>query len=53
MSTSKTIGAIFVSLLLGAVTFFIASPKKVIKKKERSVTEPVDGGIDQKEDLFI
>ena len=53
MSTSRTIGAIAVSLLLGAVTFFIATPKKVVKKKEKSFSEPIDGGVEPKEDLFI
>lgn len=53
MSTSKTIGAILVSVIIGAVTFFIASPKKIIKKKEREVSEPLDENSNVKEDLFI
>ncbi len=53
MSTSKTIGAIVLSVLLGAVTFFIASPKKVVKKKEKEVSEPLEGNSNAKENLFI
>lgn len=53
MSTSKTIGAIAVSILLGAVTFFIAAPKKVIRKKEKEVSEPLEENSSVKEDLFI
>lgn len=53
MSTSKTIGAIIVSLILGVVTFFIASPKKIIKKKEKEVAEPLDENSKAKDNLFI
>ena len=53
MSTSKTIGAILLSVILGAVTFFIASPQKMVKKKEKEVSEPLEGNSDPKEDLFI
>lgn len=53
MSKSKTISTIFISLLVGALTFFIAAPKKVVKKREKSVSEPIDESMNQKEDLFI
>lgn len=53
MSIQKTIGTILISFFIGAVTFFIATPKKISKKKEKSVSEPVDDPIDPKENLFI
>ncbi|MEP5611405.1 MAG: hypothetical protein ABJP45_04115 [Cyclobacteriaceae bacterium] len=53
MSTSKTIGAIVMSILIGTVTFFIASPKKIVRKKEKEVSEPLEENSSIKEDLFI
>lgn len=53
MSKSRTISTVLVSLLVGAITFFIAAPKNVMKKREKEVSEPVDENIDPKENLFI
>ena len=52
MSRSKTIGTIIVSLLIGVITLFITTPKKV-QKKEKFVSEPLDESMEPKEDLFI
>ena len=51
MSRTKTIGTIFASIALGALTFFLSSPKKVIKKKENQTS--LDDSTVDKEDLFI
>lgn len=53
MSRSKTLSTVLVSLLLGAITFFIAAPKKAIKKREKEVSEPTDESRNAKDDLFI
>jgi hypothetical protein len=53
MIRSKTIGTILVSLILGVVTFFIATPKKILKNREKQVSEPFDDKSSAKEDLFI
>ncbi len=50
MINTKTIGTILVSVILGAVTFFIATPKKVVKKKERSIAATAE---DNSSNLFI
>ena len=51
MSRSRTIGTIFASLALGALTFFLSSPNKVTKKKEQQTSQ--DDNNSDKEDLFI
>ncbi|MEP0984066.1 hypothetical protein [Ekhidna sp.] len=51
MSRSKTIGTIFASIALGALTFFLSTPKKVVKKKEQQTAQ--DDPSSDKEDLFI
>lgn len=51
MSRSKTIGTIFASIALGALTFFLSTPKKVVKKKEQQTAQ--DDHNSDKEDLFI
>lgn len=51
MSRTKTIGTIFASVALGALTFFLSAPKKIIKKKEAQTSQ--DDTKSEKEDLFI
>lgn len=51
MSRSRTIGTIFASIALGALTFFLSSPKKTVKKKEPQTSQ--DDRNSDKEDLFI
>ena len=51
MSRTKTIGTIFASIALGALTFFLSSPKKTVKKKEPQTSQ--DDYTSDKEDLFI
>lgn len=52
MSRSRTIGTIFASIALGALTFFLTTtPKKVVKKKEQQTSQ--DDRNSEKEDLFI
>ncbi|MEO9871720.1 hypothetical protein [Ekhidna sp.] len=51
MSRTRTIGTIFASVALGALTFFLSVPKKIIKKKEQQTSQG-DSASD-KEDLFI
>ncbi|MEQ9467610.1 MAG: hypothetical protein RLN88_09370 [Ekhidna sp.] len=51
MSRSRTIGTIFASIALGALTFFLSSPKKTTKKKEQQTSQDDYSG--DKEDLFI
>ncbi len=51
MSRSRTIGTIFASIALGVLTFFLSSPKKVIKKKEQQTS--LGDSTSDKEDLFI
>jgi hypothetical protein len=51
MSKSFNVGAAVLSILLGIVTIFIAGPKKVIKKKERTTQAPRKTA--EKENLFI
>ena len=51
MSRSRTIGTIFASIALGVLTFFLSSPKKVVKKREQHISQG-DKQSD-KEDLFI
>lgn len=53
MSRSRTIGTIFASLAIGALAFFVTSPKKVHKKKESSVSESQEENAKDQEDLFI
>lgn len=51
MSRSRTIGTIFATIALGALTFFLSSPKKATKKKEQPTAQ--DDHSNDKEDLFI
>lgn len=51
MSRSRTIGTIFASVALGALTFFLTAPKKVVKKKDQQTSQ--DDSNSDKEDLFI
>lgn len=51
MSRSRTIGTIFASIALGALTFFLSTPKKTAKKKEQQTSQDDYSG--DKEDLFI
>ncbi|MEP1035038.1 hypothetical protein [Ekhidna sp.] len=51
MSRSRTIGTIFASIALGALTFFLTTPKKVERKKEPQTSQ--DDNKSDQEDLFI
>ena len=54
MSRYKTIGTIFASLAIGALSFVLASPKKVQKKREATAAETKEEnsyGVDN--ELFI
>ena len=53
MSRSRTIGTIFASIALGALTFFLTAPKKVVKKKEQQTSQDDYNSDNDKEDLFI
>ena len=50
MSRSRTIGTVIASLIFGLLTFFIAAPKKVIKKRQSNLSEESKK---DKEDMFI
>ena len=51
MSRSRTIGTIFASVAIGALTFFLSTPKKVVKSKEQQTSQ--DDNKSEQEDLFI
>ena len=53
MSIPRTIGSIVMTLLVGALTFFVASPRKSAKSKSRLAKTTVDKNVEEKDDLFI
>lgn len=53
MSRSRTIGTLIASLIIGVLTFFIAVPKKAIKKRQSNTPEASKKKNKGKDDLFI
>ncbi len=53
MSLSKSIGALFATIIVGMFTFLITTPKKMIKNKANDAKTSMQNGIDEKENLFI
>ncbi len=53
MSRSRTIGTIIASLIIGVLTFFIAVPKKTVKKRITNTSEPSKKKNKDKDDMFI
>jgi len=51
MSRSRTIGTIFATIALGALTFFLSLPTNATKKKEQQTSQGNQSS--DKEDLFI
>lgn len=51
MSRTRTIGTIIASVALGALTFFLSTPKKVVKKKEQQTSQ--DESKTEQDNLFI
>lgn len=53
MSRTKTLGTIFASIAIGAITFFVTAPKKVVKKRESEVSEAQEENPTDQDSLFI
>lgn len=53
MSHTRTLASLIATLLIGALTIFIAAPNKTLKAKARSPKTSTDGGIPENDDLFI
>ncbi len=53
MSIYRSFGSFVIALLLGALTFFIATPRKSSKFKNRAAKAKLDSNIGDKENLFI
>jgi hypothetical protein len=53
MPQNRTLGSLIATLLIGALTFFFASPKKTAKAKTKSLKTSVARSIEEIDDLFI
>ncbi|MFY0600145.1 MAG: hypothetical protein JXR03_10775 [Cyclobacteriaceae bacterium] len=53
MPRTKTIGSLIATILVGALTFFLATPKMIGKIKTKSSKASVDQSIEESDDLFI
>ncbi|MFT4834945.1 MAG: ABC-type uncharacterized transport system substrate-binding protein [Marinoscillum sp.] len=53
MSLRRNLGSLIITVLVGSLTFMIATPKKVSKNKVRVTKTSSHPRLDEKEDLFI
>lgn len=53
MSSRKTLGTLLATALVGSLTFFIATPKKITKSKVRIAKTNPEKTVEEKDNLFI